>query len=68
MSLRLRLRSGLRQCGVGLMLRLPRPYPLILLPTPASQKRLAGDPGFAGLGIGLGYLLPRLTALLSSEG
>ena len=27
MSLRLRLRSSLRQCGVSLMLRLPRAYP-----------------------------------------
>ena len=27
LSLRLRLRSRLRQCGVGVMLRLPRAYP-----------------------------------------
>jgi len=47
------LRSSLRQCGVGLIARLPSPYP--------SSR-------FAGLGNGLGYFLLRLTALPRREG
>ena len=48
-----RLRSGLRQYGVCLILRLPSPYP--------SSR-------FARLGNGLGYYLPRLPALHSGRG
>ena len=52
MSLRLRLRSRLRQCGVVLIFAYPGLIP---------------HPGKPGLVNGLGYNIPRLTALVPSR-